>query len=133
MFSYLYDYYKSFPRPIRRMTLWYGLLLVAFFLTFIAVSALWPDVFKLFDAYLGRFSIVPFLSFQFLLIACHLVGLARLRGAFRAADGRLCTECAHSVAGLGEQGICPECGHWFNIEVDRIAWRASGIELKKPR
>ena len=133
LFSCLHDYYMSFPRPIRRLARRYGLFMVAILLAAIALFALWPGIFKQIETHLGRFSVLPFLALQFLASAGYLVSLARLRRAFRASGGCLCTDCAHNVSGLGDQGNCPECGHWFNIEVDRIAWRASGIELKKPR
>lgn len=79
----------------------------------------------------GCESILNFLG-QFLVIGIMVLQNRRLRRLFVECDGKLCTECAHSLRGLEEQGNCPECGHWFNIDRDRLAWREAGIELKKP-
>lgn len=55
--------------------------------------------------------------------------MRRWRRAFAESGGRLCTGCAHNLAGLQDRGACPECGGGFDVELDREAWRAAGIVL----
>lgn len=129
--SYFREAFMSYPRPVRRLMWWWTIPLVVL-LVFIVLDC-WPDLSMKTRTRIGSLSsYVPFVMLA-VAIAAYGFGLARLRRAFKAAGGSLCTNCAHSVSGLGDQGHCPECGHWFNIEVDRIAWRASKIELDRPK
>lgn len=48
----------------------------------------------------------------------------RVRRAYRAAGGVLCTACLHPMAGLEQQPRCPECGHPFDLVADAAMWRA---------
>lgn len=51
----------------------------------------------------------------------------RIKRAYAASDGCLCTGCTHDLRGLGEQGTCPECGRAFDVERDRLGWQQAGI------
>ncbi|MCE9618340.1 MAG: hypothetical protein K8R92_00325 [Planctomycetes bacterium] len=54
-------------------------------------------------------------------------GLRRIKRAYAAADGRICTGCLHDVSGLGESGLCPECGRPFEIAEDWRSWKQAGV------
>jgi len=47
----------------------------------------------------------------------------RLRRVYLASDGRICPQCGHSLLGLGEEGICPECGKEFERSDVRLQWK----------
>lgn len=53
--------------------------------------------------------------------------IRRLKRAYAASEGCLCTICEHNLRGLGEHGACPECGQPFDLERDRKAWKQAGI------
>lgn len=50
------------------------------------------------------------------------------RRLWRESGGRLCTGCAHSLAGLDDRGRCPECGADFDTTFDRLSWRSAGMD-----
>lgn len=52
----------------------------------------------------------------------------RARVAWVRSNGRLCVHCAHDLTGLGERGLCPECGQPFVVHDDRKRWQAAGME-----
>ena len=64
-------------------------------------------------------------------IAFTAVRTHRIRRAFRESDGRLCTRCTQSLQGLGDVGLCPECGEPFHIELDRERWKHAGLDASK--
>ncbi len=43
----------------------------------------------------------------------------------RASDFRRCTRCMHDLAGLAEEGVCPECGAPFTLVALEQAWKIS--------
>lgn len=47
---------------------------------------------------------------------------ARMKRAVRDAAGRACVVCVYDLSGLGETGVCAECGRRFDIAVDRRSW-----------
>ena len=51
----------------------------------------------------------------------------RLGHAWRAAGGRLCTRCGHSLVSLPEEGLCPECGGRYSMRTDAATWATSGL------
>ena len=57
----------------------------------------------------------------------------RLRRKFAASEGRMCTKCAHSLVGIGDVGVCPECGEGFHTEVDRVTWKNAGFQVPRLR
>lgn len=40
----------------------------------------------------------------------------RVRGPLRETRGRLCPDCLHDLRGIGDEGVCPECGSAFTRE-----------------
>ena len=63
---------------------------------------------------------------------CVAVGVAwrrrmRARKQLAVSDGRCCTACLHDLRGLGESGVCPECGATFDVAADRKAWRKARL------
>lgn len=52
---------------------------------------------------------------------------ARVRRTWRTAEGRLCTRCGQDLRGLGDAGLCPECGKPFDIARDAAAWARAGF------
>lgn len=67
------------------------------------------------------------LAAQLAVLAFLLPRLRRIRRAFKESGGRLCVQCGHSLAGLADTGVCPECGAQFDIERDRETWAAAGV------
>ena len=132
MFSYWRDSYNNLPRPIQRLGWWWVVPFGSLAIVLILLTLLPGPAMRIFTR-IGPISSMLVLPCQFIAIGGYLFGASRLRRAFRASGGCLCTHCAHNVSGLGEQGNCPECGHWFNIETDRISWKAAKIELDRPR
>lgn len=63
----------------------------------------------------------------FVTMALVFRAMRRIKGAYTASGGRLCTHCEHDLRDLGDIGTCPECGHAFDIERDRLAWKRAGI------
>lgn len=63
----------------------------------------------------------------------HSVQQARLRRRLIQNDYKLCTHCAHSLAGIGDAGLCPECGRAFILDADREAWAWAGLAPRAPR
>lgn len=49
-------------------------------------------------------------------------GLRRVKLAVRACHGCACTHCVHDLTGLGDHGICPECGQGFDIAAGLRSW-----------
>ncbi len=66
----------------------------------------------------------------FVSIAAIAWSLRRIRIAYAASAGCLCTNCLHDLQGLGTRGRCPECGSSFDTDLDRAAWRKSQITPK---
>lgn len=54
-------------------------------------------------------------------------GLRRVRSAVGAASGHACTSCLYDLTGLGDTGLCPECGRPFDIVIDRRSW--AGVKM----
>ncbi len=52
-----------------------------------------------------------------------------LRRSVRATKGCLCTRCAYELTNLPPSGTCPECGHGYNVEADRVMWAALGEKM----
>lgn len=47
---------------------------------------------------------------------------ARIKRAVRAASGRACLGCVYDLGGMGDTGVCPECGRRFDIAADQRSW-----------
>lgn len=121
--------WRRMPRPVKRLTWWWLLPLIFTPLWFVVVisqpSSPWI-------MWLSAHWIAPSLGFIPVFVAqgVTIASQFRTRRRFRATGGRMCTNCAHSLVGLGETGICPECGHAFNIESDRVLWHEAKIASK---
>ena len=50
-----------------------------------------------------------------------------IRRAVRASSGRSCVGCVYDLSGLGDSGVCPECGRVFDAAADRRAWERARI------
>jgi hypothetical protein len=80
---------------------------------------------------IGLFQMVLFCTIG--LLVCWGISTALERGrqrAFERAGGRLCTNCRYDLRGLGETGVCPECGKSFDIARDAEAWARAGFRGK---
>jgi len=64
----------------------------------------------------------------FIAMAMVLRGLNRIKRAVQATEGHSCLGCMYDLRGLGDTGICPECGHLFCIDQDRKTWTAAGCQ-----
>lgn len=42
------------------------------------------------------------------------------------ADGRICWHCGYALAGLADQGACPECGNPYTLAQLRERWLTPG-------
>lgn len=120
--------WSNLPLAVRRLAWWWLLPFVvvvagaAWFKfgdnsSLFAGSPPWPGL------------IVPVAVFAplFVSIAAVSMGMRRMKRAYAASEGRLCTGCTHNLQDLGESGACPECGRPFEIERDRRAWKQAGI------
>jgi len=48
--------------------------------------------------------------------------LERFLGTVAGMENRVCPCCAYSLAGLGNVGICPECGYNYDIAQVTSSW-----------
>lgn len=124
--------YKRMPRPIRRLLWWWllpiGWMVVMSGLVAWRLNSPWrTSVWFMVADPVGMF------AGQFIAICIVCYKTRKVRRDFVASGGRLCTQCGHSLAGLPDQGHCPECGERFDIDLDRLAWKHAGIDLKKAR
>lgn len=129
MITYWRECYKRQPRPVRRL-LWWWIIPFAWMGVWIAWS-IWrpiPRPFGWFGAVLDPLGMV---AGQFITLGIVTSKVRRIKRDFNTSGGRLCTQCGHSLAGLPDSGLCPECGHRFDIELDRLAWRDVEIVLAK--
>lgn len=51
----------------------------------------------------------------------------RVKLAVQAAAGRACLACVYDLRGMGDTGLCPECGRRFDGASDHAAWKAAGM------
>ena len=67
---------------------------------------------------------IPALAFAIIFVMIFGVwhGLRRIKRAVHATSGRACTHCVYNLNGLGDAGVCPECGRPFDITLDRRSW-----------
>ncbi len=52
----------------------------------------------------------------------------RLRRRLMRARGHICTQCGYELAGLAEQGRCPECGTEYHLDRVAAAWATWGYK-----
>lgn len=73
---------------------------------------------------------VMFCSWIFLLVVWvrFVVISRRVRKRARVVDGRMCSGCEHDLTGVGDSGVCGECGRGFEIEQLRRTW---GVKTKQ--
>lgn len=50
-------------------------------------------------------------------------GRSRLSRRLQQSDGRLCPRCHYNLAGLTDEGHCPECGEPYSPDQLAEAWR----------
>ena len=102
---------------IRLWVLWGGIGIAA-----MAVAGVIGPVFLS-----GLWTIVPLIAVSLANSVAMPVLLNRrsrhLRAAHRAADGRICANCGHSLVGLDDTGTCPECGAPYRLADLRRRWR----------
>ncbi len=53
----------------------------------------------------------------------------RLRRRLAVSGGKLCVRCTFDLRGIGNHGVCPECGLSFDVEQTVQAWVASGLHI----
>lgn len=120
------------PRPIRRL-LWWWLLPIGWVVVMLVLAALsvWTphQPLRILGTYQGWVMFVP----QFITIGITAYKTSAVRRAFVDSGGRLCTECGHNLAGLADEGRCPECGHGYDTARDRRVWKDAGIGLAKQK
>ena len=130
MIAYWRESLRTMPRPIRRLMWWWLLPFAGIALVIVLTTLPHFTPYKPLRP-LGPFQGVGVFAFQFITMGITIFKTRAVRRAFNASGGRLCTECGHSLAGVGEVGRCPECGHGFHIECDRLLWKDAGIELNR--
>jgi hypothetical protein len=112
--------------------MWWWLLPIGWVVVMLVLAAvsLWTPYqpVRFLGVFQGWVVFVP----QFITIGITAYKTRAVRRAFAASGGRLCVRCGHDLSGLADTGRCPECGHDYDIELDRRAWKDAGIELKKP-
>ncbi len=105
---------KPIPPPILKAWLWFLL----------PVLALPVGVYSVTKGSHALLFVTLLFALAFIGQAVHFVRMQRLRRSLRAASGRLCLNCAFDLRGLGEAGLCPECGNTFDIPADQAHWRS---------
>lgn len=60
-----------------------------------------------------------------------VLGERGLRRCVRRARGKPCLACGHCLDGLGESGVCPECGRPFQLAEDLAVWRRNVGRLRR--
>lgn len=129
MIQYWRECYRKMPRPIRRLLWWwllpFGWMVVMGGLVAWRLNSPWRA-----SAWFSVADPVGMFAGQFVTIGIVYFKTRKIRREFVASDGRLCTQCGHSLAGLPDEGHCPECGNRFDTEPDRRAWKDAGIEVK---
>ncbi len=120
--------WSDLPRVVRRLAWWW--------LVPVAALVLWIVWFK----YLGGMRVMVAIGMWSaaviplavnLPIAVPIVvvvrAMRRWKRAYAASGGCLCTACVHDLRGLGDAGVCPECGVPFELGRDRRAWKQAGV------
>jgi hypothetical protein len=46
----------------------------------------------------------------------------RIKKRARALHARMCGRCGHDLTGLGDSGVCGECGRAFDMGSQRRLW-----------
>jgi hypothetical protein len=130
VFEYWRDSYKRKPRPIRRLMWWWLLpfawmilmgVLITVRLSAPSIAPSWIKWVEPYGMFLG----------QFIAMGITIYKVRGIRRDFDASGGRLCTECGHNLSGLPDIGNCPECGHHYDIEMDRLTWKEAEIVQTK--
>lgn len=77
--------------------------------------------------------VMPLSTFlpQFVAMFFLIRATRKLKRAFAAAGGRLCTNCVHDLSGLDDVGKCPECGYGFDAARDAAGWKKYGLTPRK--
>lgn len=63
-------------------------------------------------------------------VVIYPVGYLVQRRALREwhrTRGRLCARCGYDLTALADTGICPECGHTYDLEQDAALWAEIGL------
>lgn len=117
------DARAEMPHAVRRLLWWMALPFFAI-VGGAAVFAL-PAV----RAAMATPSLWWSIAIPFVFVVPHMVavvaiarGQRRIKRAVLAANGRACTHCVHDLSGLGDAGICPECGRGFDTAADQKRW-----------
>ena len=111
--------------PVVR-ALWKWLLVPLVFVVVGVVAIVVPEVRRMLgsgSAWFWKAASGACLLFQGIMILGLWASMRRIRLAVAASGGRTCTACLQDLRGLGERGVCPECGRVFSLEVDRASWR----------
>lgn len=118
--------WENLPPVVRRLVPKPWVVLVLWFLVPIGLLIVMGT-----NAVMPEHLWIPVLMWSVVLLTPRVLGwwyLRRYQRLFRAAGGRLCVSCGQDLRGLGESGICPECGQAFDVQLDRRRWKAAGID-----
>ncbi len=58
--------------------------------------------------------------------------LRRVRNLFLVHRGKICGNCLFPLEGLDDEGVCPECGHSYEIEKTIQGWQQD-LNVRDPR
>ncbi|MFT3684306.1 MAG: hypothetical protein QM783_05160 [Phycisphaerales bacterium] len=115
--------------PIREMSWWWWS--VPFLTAGVWATLKWFNANWAWWAWLkhSAWNVVVIFVPLYAVIVFTAVRTRRIRRTYRESGGRLCTRCVQPLNGLGEIGLCPECGEPFHIEHDRVRWRHAGVDM----
>jgi len=62
----------------------------------------------------------------------QIVQYKRVANLFRRHHGKICGNCLFPLEGLDDEGVCPECGHSYEIEKTIQGWQQD-LNVRDPR